>query len=419
LPSAVAVDPITGDIYVADTENSRIRRISSLGTISTAVGTEAGLAGDGSPATMAKLSRPFGIAISGTGALVIADTGNGRIRVVDRVGQINTLGPTSFELPRSVAILSNGDIVVADSGRHAVRMVTLSGNTYSVAGNGSPGFSGDYGPALQASLNLPAGVAVNANGTILIADSGNGRVRELVSANVSGASSAGEPSSLSLIHSTTGKRTLLAPGLLFSAFGSFLGPTQGVESPSSDDSSRETLNGVEVRINEIASTILYASQSQINCVVPYRVGTSGRVIVEVYYQGVLRGRASSWLVGAAPGIIEASIVSENGIRNSSQDPAARESYLYADIVGVGELISFETSTQGLGRQVTMRPSLPMQLFLGDRAVQISITESFPVSPGVFRLKFRTPGGFFPSGGHPLRIRLGSNESDASVLVYIR
>jgi uncharacterized protein (TIGR03437 family) len=418
-PSAVALDPANGDLYVADTGNSRIRKISSIGTISTVVGTEAGLAGDGSPATTAKLSRPSDIAISGSGVLVIADTGNGRIRVVDRVGHINTVGPTSFELLRSVAILSTGDIVVADSGRHTVGTVTLSGNTYWVAGNGIPGFSGDHGPALQASLNTPAGLAVDASGTIRIADSGNGRVRELVPANMSGSSSAGDPSPLALVHSTTGKRTLLTPGLLVSAFGSFLGPPLGVELSSSDDASRETLSGVEVRVNEIAATILYASQSQINFVVPYRVGTSGRVIVEVYYQGVLRGRVSSWLAGAAPGIIEASITNESGVKNSLQYPAVRESYVYADIVGVGQLISSETSSEGSGRHLTMRPSLPMQLFLGDRAVQIAFSESFPLSPGVFRLKFRTPGGFFPSGSHQLRIRLGSNESDSGALVYVR
>lgn len=418
-PSAVALDSATGDLYVADTENHRIRRVSPFGSISTVVGTDAGLAGDGGAATMAKLLKPSGIAITGRRELVIADTGNRRIRVVDRFGQINTVGPNFFEVPRSVAITSSGDIIVADSARHTVQIVTLSGTTYSVAGNGLPGFSGDFGLARQASLNTPAGLVVRADGAILIADSGNGRVRELISVNQSDPSLASELSSLALVHSTTGKRTLLAPGLLVSAFGSLLGPTPGVEALGSDEFSRESLSGVEVRVNEIASRILYASESQINFIVPNGIGTSGRVLVEVYYRGVLRGRASSWLVGAAPGIVEASIVGEDGTRNSSAYPAARESELYVDIVGVGQLISSESGPWASERQSSTRPSLPMQLFLGDRSVQITGSESLPESPGILRLKFKTPGGFFPSGGHNLRIRLGSNESDSATLVYIR
>jgi sugar lactone lactonase YvrE len=136
-PSSVAVDA-AGNLYIADTSNHRVRRVSlGSGTITTFAGTgEAAFGGDNGPATAARLNRPRDLTFDAVGNLYIADEGNGRVRRVDaRTGAITT-----------------------------------------VAGNGTAGFAGDDGAATAAALSSPASVVVN-GGTLYVADRGNGRIR--------------------------------------------------------------------------------------------------------------------------------------------------------------------------------------------------------------------------------------------------
>ena len=135
-PDSVAADA-DGRIYVVDGANHRIRRIDATGVITTFAGTGvAGFAGDGGPATEARLSFPNGVAVAGDGNVYVADTGNHRIRMIDASGTITT-----------------------------------------VAGTGVFGYGGDDGLATEAQLSFPSGVAVDASGDVYVADAGNGRVR--------------------------------------------------------------------------------------------------------------------------------------------------------------------------------------------------------------------------------------------------
>ncbi len=176
-PAGVAIDG-AGDIYFADSGNNRIRKISN-GTITTVAGNGiAGSGGDGGPAVNASLNNPNGVAVDAAGTLYIADTGNNLIRAVVN-GKITTLaGNTApgLYLPAAVLVDTAGSLYIADSGNNLVRRLS-GGKITTIAGSGVAGFSGDGGPAIQAKLDYPNGLALDAAGNLYIADAGNYRVR--------------------------------------------------------------------------------------------------------------------------------------------------------------------------------------------------------------------------------------------------
>ena len=185
--------------YIADTGNGRIRQVSGT-TLSTVSVSGQGFVGDNGPATQAQLDQPIGVAVdttSGTsaGTVYIADSLNNRVRKVNPSGIITTfagtgqpgssgdLGPaTSAQLnnPSGVAVDPSGNVFIADTGSNKVREVRASdGTIVTVAGNGGAGSSGDGGPATQAQLNQPRGVAADALGNLYIADTLSNAIRRV------------------------------------------------------------------------------------------------------------------------------------------------------------------------------------------------------------------------------------------------
>lgn len=177
-PAAVTVDP-TGDLYIADTGNHRIRKVeASTGTITTVAGTGVGgLSGDGGAATAAQLANPQGVALDLMGDLLIADTGNGRVRKVDlSTGMIQTFAVVTT--PTGLAPDGTGQVYVSSSGDHRVFKVGAGGIDI-VAGTGGAGFNGDGQAGFMAQLVTPIGLALDPSGGLLIADSGNDRIRRV------------------------------------------------------------------------------------------------------------------------------------------------------------------------------------------------------------------------------------------------
>ena len=192
-PFGVAVDA-SGNLFIADAANSCIRKVGTNGLISTVAGSGvAGYAGDGGPATAAQLWFPYGVAVDGSGDLFIADWFSCRVRKVGTNGIITTVAgngtpgysgdggaaaKAQLQYPYGVAVDGSGDLFIADSGNNAVRKVG-TGVITTVAGNGTRGYSGDGGAATSAELNFPAGVAVDASGNLFIADENNNCVRRV------------------------------------------------------------------------------------------------------------------------------------------------------------------------------------------------------------------------------------------------
>jgi sugar lactone lactonase YvrE len=176
-PNAVAADQ-SGNLFIADTDSQRIRKVTPSGVVTTVAGNGAvGFAGDGGPAAYALLSYPAGVTVDDAGNLFIADTRNNRIRKVTSSGMISTLAGAGLNDPHGVAVDSSGNVFVADTNNQRIRKIDSAGVISTVAGNGTSGFSGDGGPATAAQLSFPVDVAVDENGNVFIADSSNHRVR--------------------------------------------------------------------------------------------------------------------------------------------------------------------------------------------------------------------------------------------------
>ncbi len=195
LPSSVAFDA-AGNLYFADTNRHEVYESSLAGVLSVVAGDGVqGFSGDGGAATSAELNSPQGVAVGSDGTLYIADTGNQRIRAV-RGGVITTIsgsggagfagdgGPAMnarFRGPTALAIDASGALLICDEGNERVRRIS-AGVIQTVVGNGTEGFAGDGGAANLAELDTPKGVAVGSDGRIFVADAHNERIR-MVAAN--------------------------------------------------------------------------------------------------------------------------------------------------------------------------------------------------------------------------------------------
>ncbi|MCC6559705.1 MAG: hypothetical protein IT372_42860, partial [Polyangiaceae bacterium] len=193
-PSGVVVAP-DGSVYISDMSHSRIRKVSPSGIISTVAGTGvSGSTGDGGPATQAQLHQPRGLAMGPDGSLYIADQGGNRVRKVSPSGIISTLagtgalgyggdgGPAAqaqLKAPLGVAVGPDGVVYIADTGNNRIRRVGTDGVISTVAGDGTAGFAGDGGPATAAKLRQPRGLLVERDSALVVVDTENHRVRRI------------------------------------------------------------------------------------------------------------------------------------------------------------------------------------------------------------------------------------------------
>ncbi len=194
-PEDLAVDAY-GNIYITDTWNNRIRKVDPNGVITTIAGTgQPGYSGDGGPATSAGLKGPRGVALDSRGNIYIADTDNNRIRKIGPNGTITTIagngllgftgdgGPATqarIAGPRGLALDPTGNLYIADAVNNRIRKVDTSGIITTIAGNGQrDNNNGDGGPATQATVHDPAGVAVDSSGNIYAAISAYGKIKKI------------------------------------------------------------------------------------------------------------------------------------------------------------------------------------------------------------------------------------------------
>ena len=189
-PRELAIMP-DGALLVVDAGNHRIRRIAG-GVITTVAGTVRGFAGDGGPATAARLDSPRGVTPAAGGGFLIADAGNNRIRRVDGAGTIRTVVGSAagfvgdggqatagrVAAPSDVVEISNGGLLIADTANNRIRRVTPLGTIFTIAG-GAGGLAGDGGPASAGLLNTPNALQFAPGGGILVGDTANNRIRHL------------------------------------------------------------------------------------------------------------------------------------------------------------------------------------------------------------------------------------------------
>jgi uncharacterized protein (TIGR03437 family) len=293
-PSAMLYDS-AGNFYIADTNNNAIRKVTAkTGIITTVAGTgdPTGLYnGDNRPAVKATLNHPVGIALDASGNLYIADTGNHVIRKVTN-GVITTVAgngtpgyagdgkkvspATQLNSPKGVAVDSAGNIYIADTTNSRIRMIGTDNTITTIAGTGGFGYSGDNGPATSAALNFPSQISMDSKGNIYVADTNNNVVRLLTPSSPS----SGGGGVLPVIRTTQGVITAgafgasssVAPGTWVEIYGSNLAADTrtwtsddftngGQKAPVSLDRTSVTISGQQAYID-------YISPTQVNALLP-------------------------------------------------------------------------------------------------------------------------------------------------------
>jgi len=297
-PTGLALDA-SGNLYIGDSGNDVIREITSSGALSTFAGqTNSGLAipgylGDGGPASQAQFDNPTGLVFDPAGNLYVVDTDNGVIRkITPGGGTITTIagnggngysgdgGPATSAMlnhPRSIALDAAGNIYIADTDNNRIRVVLPTGQIYTVAGTGRIGNSGDGGPATGAALSFPTAVAVARSGNVYVADTQNSDIRLLTLNAIPSAS----PAVSSVISASQfGSLTAVAPGSWIEIYGSNLAVDarawttadfNGTNAPISLDQTSVTVGGQN-------AVVSYISPRQVNVQIP-NVGPGSQPLV--------------------------------------------------------------------------------------------------------------------------------------------
>jgi uncharacterized protein (TIGR03437 family) len=449
-PTSIVLDA-AGNLFIADSSNHRIRRVSVGGTISTVAGNGVqAYSGENVLATSASLRFPIGITIDSGGNLYIADAGNHVVRRVNPSGTINTVAgnglgagtdtgtfsgdggaalSAGLNTPEDVAIDSSGNLFIADTANYRIRRVS-GGVITTIAGTGFDGFAGDGGPAAAALLNLPRALSLDAGGNLLIADMLNQRIRRIAGAGSAAASpgvgpnpaGSGNPPAIASGGIVDGAsfRGTIAAGAIVSIFGQNLSTT-----PQSANQLPlpPSMGGTSVTINGVTAPAFYVSSTQVNVQLPFSL-SSGAASVVVTRDGV-SGPPQGVTVspfspaiftvpsgGTGPGAI---LHNGSGVLVTASAPAARGEYLSIYCTGLGSL-------QGVMQPGVAAPSNPPIQTSTLPSVSIGGVVATPVFAGLapgfaglYQVNVQVPQGVPSGNALPVFINIGGIVSNTVTL----
>lgn len=423
LGPADAVADGVGNFYISDRGNSVIRMVNSAGIITTFAGTnKAAYGGDGGPATAAQLFQPYQLALDQSGNLYIADWGNSRVRKINSGGIITTVagggagalgdgGPATAATIGGnlfgVAIDAAGNLYITSDSR--IRKVDAStGLISTIAGTGTGGFSGDGGLATNATIHGAQSIAVDSAGNVYFSDATNLRVRKLTPAQIVAEGVA---------NSATFQAGGISPGEIISIYGGpgvSLGPSTpvGLQVTAAGLVSNQ-LGGTQVMIGGVAAALTYVSSSQVNAVVPYEVAGQTSTQIELIVQGKPTNSVTVPVVAASPGIFV--ITNPDGTVNSPANSVASSGYLV--IYGTGEGQTTPAGVDGgVNTTVFPKPNLPVTVQIGGQNAPVLYAGAAPdFVAGVLQVNVTIPAGV--TGTVPLQLNIGTASVSSTVTVH--
>jgi uncharacterized protein (TIGR03437 family) len=412
-----------GVVYIVDTSNHRVLKAPPAGLVETAAGNgTAGFAGDGGPAATAELNQPGACAVDSAGNLFIADTLNHRIAKVTPNGVIMTVAGTgqagfgadgsaavsaALNTPRGLAVDDNGNIFIADTGNNVIRQVMPDGTIYTIAGQASAGFAGDGGMALAALLNAPAGIVEDGSGALYFADTNNNRVRRMISqaAPIPVVAPVAALPTVAAVNAASLAAGPIAPGEILTIYGSGIGPQQGV--PGTLDSSgllANLLGGSEVHFDGVPAPLFYAQAGQINVQAPYTIAGQAATQVEVIYQGQTVAASGLSVAAAAPAIFP-TVLNPDGSLNSAANPAPQGGILTFFATGEGVTNGANVAGQ-MAAAPYARPQLPVAVTVGSGTATLLFAGEAPGLVGMLQVDAQLPAGL-ASGPLTLQLTVGT------------
>ncbi len=421
-PRAVCADA-AGTVYIVDTANHRVLAVGANAVIAIVAGNgAAGDTGDGGPARLAQLNQPGACAVDSLGNLFLADTLNHRIRKVTPAGIISTVAGTGkadsavdevaatlspLNSPRGVAADSKGNLFISDTANHRIRAVTTDGVIHTIAGQGSAGFAGDGAPGSAAQINTPLGLLVDGSGNVYFADSLNNRVRRLVPDPSSTPAPVSDPlTTLAIVNAASLVQGPVAPGESITIYGAGLGPDTGVAGTLLSTGLYATLlGGAEVRFDGVPAPLFYAQAGQVNAQVPYTVAGAPSTHVELFYRNQPAGSLDVAVAPAAPGLFPA-VGNQDGSTNSRSAPASRGTVV--TLYATGDGLTNGANIAGLpAAPPYARPAAPVTLSIGGVNAQLLYAGSAPGLVGLLQLNAVVPGGFISPGQAVVTLTVGS------------
>lgn len=398
-----------------------MRKVSPSGIITTVAGNRTACIddgclplGDGGPATSAGLDASS-VAVDSAGNLFIADSGNGRIRIVTPDGIITTLADNV--VPCSVALDAVGNLLIAECWPGGISKASASGIvTHLAAADG--GYSGDGGPATSAELSHVAGLAVDGAGNVYVADPLNNAVRILRPADRSVLIGA-------VVDAASQRAGPVSPGQMVVIYGDGLGPSTLMQNQPRGGQFGAELGGTTVSVDGIPAPILYTSATQVAAVVPYAIsGTAARVAVA--YQGQTSADFSVPVALAAPGLYTsnqtgpgrlAAVNAADGTVNTAANPVKTGGYLSLYATGEGQTAPGGIDGK-LGDSNPAHPVLPVSVTIDGIPATIQYAGSVPGQVArLMQVNVQIPSGVRPGGYVPVVLQVG-NASTTPDAVWI-
>ncbi|HHN73238.1 MAG TPA: hypothetical protein ENK13_04025, partial [Thermopetrobacter sp.] len=432
-PADVAIDR-AGNLYIADQKNHRIRRVLPDGTIETVAGNgTVGSGGDGGPAAEAQLTNPEGVAVDAAGNVYIADTVNHKIRKVTPDGIITTIagtgevgwagdgGPATeaqLAVPKGIVVTDDGTVYVADFTAHRVRKITPDGQIETVSLGRAP-----TGVTLDAAGNLYISYKVGHEIRVISAEGGE---QKLDIRNSFGNEAWISPDSL---HVTADGRLLfaegsvlwvavrspaalprphpvlgavecaayvgpraIAPGLVVTLWGRGLGPQIGVAAPVTDGKLPTELAGTRVFFDGIAAPLLWVRSGQVNAVAPFALRPGTLVEVEVEYRGERSAPLLVPVVDAVPAIFRGAILRQDYSQPDYGNRVRPGEVIMIWATGLGP-VTPEIEDGRIQTDVLPRPVLPITATIGGRPAQVLYAGGAPgFVAGAFQVNVVVPAG---------------------------